>query len=475
MPGRELSEEAKALSALRKQKRAEAAATSNTAAASTTNLKGNILTREWVSLKQPTAVTLRIKIMTWNMLAQTLVRRELFPNSDCLKSGQREHMLTREVLTYDPDIACLQEVDRLEKHLPVFEAAGYAHEYASGPRKRHGCLILYKERMFKKLSEKTVFYDDVDLNPYLADPSPNGHGSSDNFVRDHPQQAPRIGSSFKTKNITLILALGDLVGAGGRIVATTHAFWHPKYKYERARQAGILLRSALDLQESDTRFSSWPIFISGDLNTEPNEAAYALLTGNPLLPHHMTSLQDSRVIHLSRDPSVAATYPTTGSPEDEDEGAAIDINTSASPGEQKDPDRVITNARPALPEDGLLSDAEMVRLYEGGKRKLRLRSGYDESLAEVPGEHNNLYGVRDLTVTYGKNEPMYTSFTHFWHLTLDYIFIADPIDAEDNPQSRVSIVGVLRPHKKKDLGDGLPKRGVCGSDHVALMIEVSNG
>jgi hypothetical protein len=40
--------------------------------------------------------------------ARTPTGRDLFPSSDCLKAPQREHMLPREILTYAPDIACLQ-------------------------------------------------------------------------------------------------------------------------------------------------------------------------------------------------------------------------------------------------------------------------------------------------------------------------------------------------------------------------------
>ncbi|KAG8864246.1 hypothetical protein FRB96_006067 [Tulasnella sp. 330] len=414
MTDRKLSEEAKALSALRKQKRAEKAAGISAATSSPPidSSKGNILKRDWVLLRSPEDLKPKIKIMTWNMLAQTLVRRDLFPNSDCLKAGQREDMLTREILTYDPDIACLQEVDRLEKHLPVFSKAGYAHVYASGPAKRHGCLILYKEEMFEKGVEKTVFYDDTDLTQFLDGPSHILEDLKDPAIFSQPPMSPRIGSSIKTKNIASIVALARKDGHPGCVIATTHTFWHP-------------------------------------------------------------NLQDSRVIHVSRDASVATTHPAVGAREDEDEGAAAAASESTGDGLENHPDRIITNARPARPEDGLLTDAELLQLYQGGGRKTALRSGYDEALAAVPQESDNVYGAREPSAIYGRNEPMYTSFTHYWRLTLDYIFIADPTEIGDHPRSDV-VVGVLKPHRKKDLGDGLPMRGVCGSDHVALMIEVSS-
>jgi len=214
-------------------------------------------------------------------------------------------------------------------------------------------------------------------------------------------------------------------------------------------------------------------------SNQPSEPTYALLTGNPLLPHHLKSLNDSRVIHVSRDPSVAATQALR---DDGEEGAPVvaTASTTAEAEMETDPDRVITNARRAKPEDGLLTDEEIIKLFDsGGKSKLKLRSGYDEALAGVPEERDNVYGARDPSATitsYGANEPMYTSFTHFWQLTLDYIFIADPVDANEDrhlEDKRVKVVGVLPGHRKKDMGDGLPKLGVCGSDHVALMVEVA--
>lgn len=99
-----------------------------------------------------------------------------------------------------------------------------------------------------------------------------------------------------------------------------------------------------------------------DFNSQPSEALYALFVGDtPLLPSQVQSIQTSRVVHASLDPSIkyvptggiskAAVPAAQGTQEDEDddEGGA---------GETQDPDRVITNARSAVPEDGLLSVPE---------------------------------------------------------------------------------------------------------------------
>jgi len=182
---------------------------------------GIILPRDWIDLRPVSDLkpeTTTLKIMTWNILAQSLVRRSLFPFSDCLKASQREHMLYREMLSHQADICCFQEVDRVEKVFPVLKSAGYEWVYAAGPRKKHGCLIAYRKAAFELKADKKILYDEMD-------------------IRTEGSTAARRGSSFVTKNIGSLVALkrrGDT--QDGVVVATTHLFWHPAYTYERTRQ-----------------------------------------------------------------------------------------------------------------------------------------------------------------------------------------------------------------------------------------------
>ena len=48
----------------------------------------------------------------------------------------------------------------------------------------------------------------------------------------------------------------------------------------------------------------------------------------------------------------------------------------------------------------------------------------------------------------------------------DYIFVLDP------PSRTSHVVGLLKPHTTKDMEPGLPRKGVCGSDHVSLLSEI---
>ena len=154
-------------------------------------------------------------------------------------------MLYREILTLDPDICCLQvrsgmcliqfdyllvpiislyfisqEVDRTEKLFPVLENAGYAQIYAAGPRKKHGCAIVFRKSLFALVGEKVVMYDEESVRLGGSDET---SGDSE-LVQRKARASTRV-----TKNIASLVALKRVDGTNdGVVVATTHLFWHPK-------------------------------------------------------------------------------------------------------------------------------------------------------------------------------------------------------------------------------------------------------
>ncbi|KAI9608591.1 hypothetical protein H4Q26_004774 [Puccinia striiformis f. sp. tritici PST-130] len=109
-----------------------------------------------------------VKIMTWNILAQCLVRRTLFPGSDCLKWKDRGPAITREIVDYNPDVVCLQEVDRLEDHEKVLSGAGYELVHVIGgyeeEGKQHGLLIGWKRDLFQLVDQKVIRFDEQEFN-----------------------------------------------------------------------------------------------------------------------------------------------------------------------------------------------------------------------------------------------------------------------------------------------------------------------
>lgn len=188
------------------------------------------------------------------------------------------------------------------------------------------------------------------------------------------------------------------------------------------------------------RTSFYPFVPSIDFNSQPSEALYALLVGDPLTQVQIRSMQTSRVVHISLDPSITYVDPGGISKDEEDDEGGGREN-----GEDSDP--VLTNTRPAIPEDGLLSVPELVQLFPGPSSSLSLpglRSAYDSSFQSVLAESelDAITRAKERAKTFsnnsprppggdtraakdswdtsrkGGNEPMHTSFTHYWRSTL---------------------------------------------------------
>jgi RNA exonuclease NGL2 len=144
-------------------------------------------------------------------------------------------------------------------------------------------------------------------------------------------------------------------------------------------------------------------FTNIDFNFAPDDASYSLLVGDPLLPDQEESLSASRVVHLSVDPSIP-TY-----------GGSLDEQNDETAG---DPDKVVTNARSPTLADGLFTVPELVNFFS---RLPRLRSVYDEGLGLLDNDGGlPTFGsrVKLFSSRKGRNEPEYTSYTHYWKTVL---------------------------------------------------------
>ncbi|GAA6013380.1 hypothetical protein JCM11491_006372 [Sporobolomyces phaffii] len=491
--------------------------------------------REWADVPPPPSSSSQtrrgadggakeLSIMSWNMLAQALVRRELFPGSDCLKGKDRLPPLMAEVLYYAPDVACLQEVDRLSDHLPhLTRTHGYT-SFIGYRNKPHGLVIAHKNSVFEKVGERGLRLDEqpIDDDP---EPQPSSSRAADHHV-DAPKDAEppasepndeerppdaatptsrasrlAAGLSRTTRNVALFVALKFKDRDEGVIVGTTHLFWHPKHVYERVRQTGILLREANKFREESPNeaWKDWPVFLAGDFNTQPCELTYRLLLGSPFSPALLDEFNHSSCVHHSVDKFYDPSYepPTPAEPE------AKEGDEQPAGSDEEDPDKVIKNTRPARPEDGLADIDQIKRLYgyqEG--RGSGLRSAYGENYGLIEGEQDKWYCARgpevqngndpkprltaaeieersrgatwDERVARGDFEPIYTNFTPLWRCTLDFVFLLPPLPSSARHPS-VRFTSLLKMHDEETMGPGLPRKGIEPSDHVAIatVVELS--
>ncbi|GAA5820510.1 hypothetical protein JCM3770_002280 [Rhodotorula araucariae] len=481
----------------------------------------------------------RVSIFSWNMLAQALVRRELFPGSDCLKGKDRLPALMEQVLYYSPDVACLQEVDRLSEHLPSLSLSYGYSSFVGYSNKAHGLLIAHKTSLFTKVGERGVRLDDLPLDDSalessvptpvseegaatpVSEASEGGAGEPEKLtekekeIRARPADAASAsgkasrraaGLSRATRNVGLFVALEFKNAAGkGVIVGTTHTFWHPSHVYERVRQTALLVKELEKFREEagDGRWRDWPVFLAGDLNTQPREMTYRLLTGAPIPPELVDDFERSRVVHMSvdkiYDPTFELPEPPAPEPKEGEDVASGDLSQHA--------DRIIKNSRSPTDGDGLATLEQLKALFRYPARgaaadEPRVRSAYGEAHGLVPSEASRWYCARrpevqmgdgwrvpeppadiaarqqgswDERVRRGDFEPLYSNFTPLWRCTLDYILLLPPSPSvkvdERAPAPRWrSLLAMHDFHETCE--PGLPRKGVEPSDHVAVAAVV---
>ncbi|KAG0269512.1 hypothetical protein DFQ27_003200 [Actinomortierella ambigua] len=232
----------------------------------------------------------RLLFMSYNILAQALVRRDMFPlaSKKALQWKFRRQNLLQEMLNYGPDIACLQEVDFWdETYLPAFSKAGYDAVHYRNAKKKHGCAIIWRRSRFEKVEQRTIEYDDcgqptfltgnigimVGLKPVSSKAAENPDPNADMVLpEDREEITQKNGGPHDNQQ--------DSSDQGGLVVATTHLFWRPDGSYERLRQASIFMDKLMEFQKS----LNYTVLIGGDFNTTPRDAAYRVMTRNDM-PH----------------------------------------------------------------------------------------------------------------------------------------------------------------------------------------------
>ncbi|KAI1310276.1 hypothetical protein EDD11_003776 [Mortierella claussenii] len=234
----------------------------------------------------------RFLFMSYNLLAQALVRRDMFPyaSQSALRWKFRRQNILQEFLAFSPDLACLQEVDFWEEfYLPALTKAGYETVFYKNQNKKHGCAIIWRKTRFEKLDHQTLEYDDIGQPTFMT-------GNVGLMVGLRPVKQ---ATQNPDPNADMLLAEEeedealDTNGAeedaglpGGVLVATTHLFWRPDGSYERLRQASILLDKIKEWNQQ----LKFTVLLGGDFNTTPRDAAYRAMTRNEMPPQQIPDL-----------------------------------------------------------------------------------------------------------------------------------------------------------------------------------------
>lgn len=202
-----------------------------------------------------------IRIMQWNILAQALgegkdgfIRCPL----EALRWQERKYLILEEILTYRPDILCLQEVDHYFDTLgPIMSGLGYQGSFLAKPWSP--CL-------------------DVESNN-----GPDGCAlffRSSRFSLRSTAHLRLSAMMLPTNQVAIVQSLQCRATGRGLCVAVTHLKARSGWERLRSAQGADLLHSLQGMVSGPD--SALPLVVCGDFNAEPTEDVYRRFSCSPL-------------------------------------------------------------------------------------------------------------------------------------------------------------------------------------------------
>ncbi|XP_018898393.2 nocturnin isoform X2 [Bemisia tabaci] len=201
----------------------------------------------------------RIRILQWNVLSQALGQNNdsfVCCPDEALEWKRRRYHMVQEIVSYNPDVVCLQEVDHFEFLKKALKTQGYQGTFFPKPDSPcvyikdnngpDGCAIFFREDKFKLIDTQTRILE-----------------------------VWRVQSN----QVAILVTLEDRRSGKRVCIATTHL---------KARNGALLstLRNeqGKDLLEFvDANARGAPVILCGDFNAEPTEPIYATVMNHESL------------------------------------------------------------------------------------------------------------------------------------------------------------------------------------------------
>ncbi|CAD6337013.1 unnamed protein product [Miscanthus lutarioriparius] len=160
---------------------------------------------------------------------------------DALRWDSRRRLIIREIRHWDPDLVCLQEVDRFQDIAAGMKSRGYEgiFQRRTGDT-RDGCAMFWKSKRLHLLEE-----DSIDF------------------------------SEFNLRNNVAQICVFELNGAHKFVLGNIHVLFNPKRGDIKLGQIRMLLEKANALAE---KWDKIPIVLAGDFNSTPDSAIYKFLS-----------------------------------------------------------------------------------------------------------------------------------------------------------------------------------------------------
>ncbi|XP_006906273.2 nocturnin [Pteropus alecto] len=192
-----------------------------------------------------------VRVMQWNILAQALGEgKDNFVQCpvEALKWEERKCLILEEILAYQPDILCLQEVDHyFDTFQPLLSRLGYQGtffpkpwspcldvEHNNGP---DGCALFFLQNRFKLV---------------------------------HSANIRLTAMTLKTNQVAIAQTLECKESGRQFCIAVTHLKARTGWEQFRSAQGCDLLQNLQNI----TQGAKLPLIVCGDFNAEPTEEVY---------------------------------------------------------------------------------------------------------------------------------------------------------------------------------------------------------
>lgn len=158
-----------------------------------------------------------------------------------MRWDSRRRLIIREIRHWEPDLVCLQEVDRFPDIAAQMNNRGYESRFKgrTGDAK-DGCATFWKSKQLRLLEE-----DSIDF------------------------------SEFNLRNNVAQIFVFELNGTQKLVLGNIHVLFNPKRGDVKLGQIRMLLEKANALAE---KWNGIPIVLAGDFNSTPDSAIYKFLS-----------------------------------------------------------------------------------------------------------------------------------------------------------------------------------------------------
>lgn len=178
---------------------------------------------------------------------------------EALNWAERKYLILEEILTYRPDIVCLQEVDHYyDTFQPVMSSLGYQSSFCPKPcspcldvcgnNGPDGCALFFSRERFRLL---------------------------------HVHHLRLSAMAVKTNQVAVVATLQCQVTGRVFSVAVTHLKARSGWETFRGAQGANLLQQLKSIMSTQQE-GAVPLFVCGDFNAEPSEEVYRHFINSPL-------------------------------------------------------------------------------------------------------------------------------------------------------------------------------------------------